>query len=586
MSYFPMTLIPVHVAIIACTVKSPNGGVWFIKELGLGGKLQPQVEDGNYDHFYAVQFPFSLDGKTYIYGQNSISKKWRIQHILSGGTLGAEKDTGSFDRFYEVQFSFQIGDRVYAYGQSSRDKHYQIKELLCGGKFGKETDSGDLKSFYAVQLSFSVDGQTYLYGQDLTCKEWFIRRKIGRQFHFSLKGQTFLFGQNLANKKFVIRRLLPDGITGDITASGELKEAYQILLPYSIGAPLYLLPPNFITTSITDVTNYLRRNGFQQKNVLGFAATNSYDCNGNTSLIPIYRFHNNITLQYILSSNPSPPKDTTLPYTADGIAFYASDTFNTNCGPTAPLHSYWVQTHFVYTTDKESADAVLVEMEGGTYKGIICHFWLTDKPPVILTTTTIPTTTASTTTVPTTTTSTTTVPTTTTSTTTVPTTTASTTTIPPPPHCPVNTVPLWRLYRPLSNNHFYTTSEPEAQNAVSAYSYVREGSSGTVAKSASDCSCERNFVPVYRLYRPGRLDDHFYTASEDEAIKAQSTYGYTREGIEYYCSLTRDACGATIPLYRYWRGTDHFYTANIDEGNRNVIPFGGIFEGIVCYIWP
>ncbi|XP_037024587.1 cell wall integrity and stress response component 4-like isoform X2 [Bradysia coprophila] len=356
-------------------------------------------------------------------------------------------------------------------------------------------------------------------------------------------------------------------------------------------APLYLLLPNFITTSITDITNYLRKNGFQQKNLLGFAATNSYDCNGNASLIPVYRFHNNITMQYILSTNPTPPNDTTLPYTPDGIAFYAADTFNTNCGgPTAPLHSYWVHnTHFVYTTDKASADTVLVEMEGGTYKGTVCHFWLTDKPPMILPTTTIPTTTVPTTTVPTTTAPTTTVPTTTAPTTTAPTTTvpttiASTTTI--PSHCPVKTVPLWRLYRPLSNNHFYTTSESEAHNAVLSYSYLREGSPGTVAESASDCTCEKNFVPVYRLYRPGILDDHFYTASEDEAIKAQSTYGYIREGIEYYCSLNGDVCGATRPLYRYWRGTDHFYTSNIDEGNRNVIPFGGTYEGIICYIWP
>lgn len=147
-------------------------------------------------------------------------------------------------------------------------------------------------------------------------------------------------------------------------------------------------------------------------------------------------------------------------------------------------------------------------------------------------------------------------------------------------------MPLWRLYRPLSANHFYTTSEPEAQNAVRAYSYVREGSPGKVVKSASDCKCEKNFVAIYRLYKPGNFDDHFYTASEDEAINAQSKYGYNREGIEYYCSLTRDVCGATIPLYRYWRGTDHFYTASIEEGNRNVIPYGGIYEGIICYIWP
>lgn len=155
-------------------------------------------------------------------------------------------------------------------------------------------------------------------------------------------------------------------------------------------APLYYLNPNFFTTSTTEVTEYLRRNGFQQKSTLGFVATNRCDCNGNASLSPIYRFHENITDKYILSTNESPPNETTLEYNLDGIVFYAAISLNENCGETVPLHSYWARTHYAYTTDKTNADAMLVGVDGGTYKGIVCHILINDELPVA---TTVPTTT-------------------------------------------------------------------------------------------------------------------------------------------------------------------------------------------------
>ncbi|XP_037040618.1 uncharacterized protein LOC119077498 [Bradysia coprophila] len=388
-------------------------------------------------------------------------------------------------------------------------------------------------------------------------------------------------------------------------------------------APLYLIPPNFLTTSITELRNFIGRNGYKEKNTLGFVARSSYDCNGEARLTPVYRFENNMSHPpvYILSTNQSPPNETTLPYESDGIAFYVSATANERCGPTVPLHSYLVQSHYyVYTTDKVSADMVLVEVEGGTYKGIVCHIWLSDKPPVPEPTTTVPTTTTRptatepTTTRPTTTVPTTTEPTTTRSTTTRrttteptttrrttirrttaeptttrPTTTRRTTTTtrappPPPPNCPVNQVQLLRLYGPATMDHFYTTSEPEAQNASG---YGRETSPGKVVTSATDCSCGNEFVPIYRLRKTffNLVLDHFYTNSDYEANNAA---GYNRDGIGFYCSPTKDLCGASIPLYRYWRVffTDHFYTSDIEEGNKNVIPFGGKYEGIMCYIWP
>lgn len=138
---------------------------------------------------------------------------------------------------------------------------------------------------------------------------------------------------------------------------------------------------------------------------------------------------------------------------------------------------------------------------------------------------------------------------------------------------------LYRLYNPSSDDHFYTASLSEAENAVITYSYIREISSGLVATSANDCLCGASFRPVYRLYRSG---DHFYTSNEAEAVDAVNIYGYMREGIAFYCADQLNYCGATLPLYRYQRNAEHFYTTNPTADAALL----GTYEGITCYIWP
>lgn len=124
----------------------------------------------------------------------------------------------------------------------------------------------------------------------------------------------------------------------------------------------------------------------------------------------------------------------------------------------------------------------------------------------------------------------------------------------------------------------------EANNALSTMGYVREYSPGMVAASATDCSCGASLIPVIRLYRPWTKDvsnDHFYTQSEQEANNAVTNLGYIREGIAFYCADQINYCGATLPLYRYQRQVEHFYTTSLAEGNAVV----GRYEGITCYIW-
>lgn len=147
---------------------------------------------------------------------------------------------------------------------------------------------------------------------------------------------------------------------------------------------------------------------------------------------------------------------------------------------------------------------------------------------------------------------------------------------------------IYRLYNAKSDDHFYTTSLGEANNAANTLGYQHEGSVGSVLPPTAVCSCYDTYVPVYRLYKPGQKDDHFYTTSVAEASTAAQTLQYRWEGIAFYCATSQGECGdcgSKVPLYRYNRNIDHFYTTSLNEAFSNVIPYGGKYEGILCYIW-
>ncbi len=142
-------------------------------------------------------------------------------------------------------------------------------------------------------------------------------------------------------------------------------------------------------------------------------------------------------------------------------------------------------------------------------------------------------------------------------------------------------MPLHRLVNSRTGNHFYTTSSDEATNAVTTFKFTYQGTAGSVSTSPSDCK----LIPVYRLYKSGKKDDHFYTTNDFEATTAVAKYGYAREGTAFYCASAINDCGATLAFNRYNQGIDHLYTTDLTEGH-NIAAAGGKFEGIMCYIWP
>lgn len=146
-------------------------------------------------------------------------------------------------------------------------------------------------------------------------------------------------------------------------------------------------------------------------------------------------------------------------------------------------------------------------------------------------------------------------------------------------------VVFWRFSKSRTHQHFYTTRLAEADNAVG---YVREDSPGKVMRSATDCSCEDSFIPIYRRYNPFIVTDQFYTANKKEAKERTGPHDYMAYDIAFYCSPTKGLCGATRPLHRYLLGPDHFYTSSLNEGNKLMKQWilTGRYKGILCYIWP
>jgi hypothetical protein len=148
--------------------------------------------------------------------------------------------------------------------------------------------------------------------------------------------------------------------------------------------------------------------------------------------------------------------------------------------------------------------------------------------------------------------------------------------------CPIhnapgaNRVPFYRLYASWNGDHFYTTSAGERDHAITG-GYSSEGIAGYVYPAAG-----AGLRALYRCYARWN-GDHFYTTSQAERDSAVAG-GYTNEGIACYVPVDL-AATARLPLYRLyapWSG-DHFYTTNATE-RGSAIQGGYIGEGIACYV--
>ncbi|KAI1798282.1 hypothetical protein LXA43DRAFT_1088404 [Ganoderma leucocontextum] len=150
--------------------------------------------------------------------------------------------------------------------------------------------------------------------------------------------------------------------------------------------------------------------------------------------------------------------------------------------------------------------------------------------------------------------------------------------------CGYNTIPLLRGYSAQHEDHFYTTSASQMDNAIRNDAYVSQGDAALVFPTADGPSIP-GAIPLYRMWSPTR-QDHFYTASAAQRDNAVQKHGYTDEGVAAYVYGTQ-LCGS-VPLYRTFDPVayDHFYTANETEKFDFIDNRGYVDEGTAAFVFP
>lgn len=127
---------------------------------------------------------------------------------------------------------------------------------------------------------------------------------------------------------------------------------------------------------------------------------------------------------------------------------------------------------------------------------------------------------------------------------------------------------MYRLYNPISGEHFYTSNDVE-RNSLISVGWNYEGY-GFIAANEGE--------PVYRLYN-ANSGDHHYTLSEPEKNNL-IIKGWNYEGIGWYSNQTGSACEAV--MYRLYNPNattaTHHYT--LSEAERDsLITLGWKYEG-------
>lgn len=130
-------------------------------------------------------------------------------------------------------------------------------------------------------------------------------------------------------------------------------------------------------------------------------------------------------------------------------------------------------------------------------------------------------------------------------------------------------VNMYRLYLPLTHEHFYTSDENE-KNTLIQRGWHYEGV-GWIAPTSG--------TPVYRLYN-STVKDHLYTSSKNEKNVLKSR-GWTYEGIGWYSDTNK-----SVPVYRQYCSAltsgSHNYTTSANE--RDVLSTRGWkYEGVAWY---
>jgi len=151
----------------------------------------------------------------------------------------------------------------------------------------------------------------------------------------------------------------------------------------------------------------------------------------------------------------------------------------------------------------------------------------------------------------------------------------------PPPTVTFAPTPLYRYYKPTTQDHFYSTKVQLPVNQMRGW--IPEGVAAAVYTDQVPGT-----VPLYRYYNAVNKD-HLYTTKKF----ANGKMGFQAEGVEAFVRATPKP--GYIPLYRFYsqKAYDHFYTTNAkeltlqaDKSYKYKGQTGYYYYGIACYVLP
>ena len=148
---------------------------WFLQRLLPNGKMGVETDNNDWANPYAVVFPITLHvgtGATIGFcGQNTNTGHFFIQDLLSGGRMGPEVVNGDWRYPYQVQFLFHGRlhglSTDFLYGHNTNDLKWEIRIFhpTSGMTINSHAQWGNP---YHAQFPFSIVGRQFFYGQNLS----------------------------------------------------------------------------------------------------------------------------------------------------------------------------------------------------------------------------------------------------------------------------------------------------------------------------------------------------------------------------------------------------------------------------------
>jgi lysyl endopeptidase len=143
-----------------------------------------------------------------------------------------------------------------------------------------------------------------------------------------------------------------------------------------------------------------------------------------------------------------------------------------------------------------------------------------------------------------------------------------------------------RFWSPVLRRHFYTIDPRERDKLIKEYpkTWTYEGPVFQAAATPDAAG----LAPVYRLWSP-QGQDHFYTISvaEKDMLLAKYPKIWQLEGVAFYAYPEGAQPAASQPVFRFWHRVDnaHFYTIDPVERDRLLKEYAQVytFEGVAFY---